>query len=89
MQPASLALTDLLGIATSRHDFGDPNDPSRPAHVERKLQLSNLGKALTAPAAVLQSRYQWGGPGFDGRLLLPDLSTSLNLLGLSSHLWGS
>ena len=85
VQPAWLGLTNLLGVATCRPDDGKAGDPTHPAFVERTLQLSNLGKALTDPAGVLQSKYQWGTSSFDGKLLIPALSTSLNFFGLNSR----
>jgi hypothetical protein len=86
VQPGMLAISSLLGIAAYGPDSVDPANPLHPPHVNRRLQLSNLGKALKAPATLLQSLYQWGGAGFDGTLLIPQLSASLNLLGLNSQL---
>src|SRR5262249_48039313 len=43
------------------------------------------GRLLSRPADLLTTIYQWGDPGFDGSILMPRLSTSLGLLGLSSQ----
>ena len=86
VQPGCLALTNLLGVATSRPDYGKAGDPAHPAYVERTLQLSSLGKALTDPAGVLQSRFQWGAPTFDGTALIPALSASLNFFEFNARL---
>jgi hypothetical protein len=84
VQPEWLALTNILGVATSRPDRGDPDDRAHPAFVQRELHLSTLGKALTSPASVMQSRFQWGAPGFDGTRLIEALCSSLDALGIDA-----
>jgi hypothetical protein len=83
-QPGILAILNLLAVVSYRPDVGIIDDPTHPAFVERKLQLSNLGAALTSPQALLLSKYNWGSPTFDGALLLPVISASLNLLDINS-----
>ncbi|MEP7012242.1 MAG: DUF6603 domain-containing protein [Acidobacteriota bacterium] len=86
VQPWIVGVANLLGVVTVRSDDGDPRDPAHPAHTVRKLQLSKLGEALTAPAARLRALYQWGDPGFDGTKLIPALGTSLTLLGINAEI---
>jgi hypothetical protein len=85
-QPGMLGIANLFGVVAYRPNFGNPEDPTHPAFIDRTLQLSNLTAALTSPAALLKSQYHWGGPGFDGTLLMPTLSASLNLLDVNSEL---
>jgi hypothetical protein len=86
VQSGLVGIANLLGVVSYRPESGDPSDPTHPPFIERKLQLSNLGAALTAPAALLKSLYQWGGPGYDGTLLIPTLSASLDLLDVNSEI---
>jgi hypothetical protein len=84
-QPGVVGLANLLGVVSYVHNAGVANDPTHPPYVSRQLQLSNLGKAITSPSALLQTLFGWGSPTFDGSILLPVLSESLDLLGLSSQ----
>jgi hypothetical protein len=86
VQPGMVGIANLFGLLTYRPDFGNPDDPTHPPFVDRKLQLSNLTAALKSPATLLESLYKWGGPGFDGTLLIPTLSTSLNLFDFNSQI---
>jgi hypothetical protein len=86
VKPSVLGVANLLGVVRYRPDLGDPANPIHPPFIERKLQLSNLSTLLTSPASLLKSLYQWGGPSFNGSLLLPTLDASLNLLGASPEI---
>ncbi len=85
LQPGLVGVANLFGILSYRPDFGNPDNATHPAFIDRKLQLSNLTTALTSPLALLKSQYQWGGPGFDGTLLIPRLSASFKLFDLNSE----
>jgi hypothetical protein len=85
VQPGLVGVANLFGVMSYRPDAGDPADYTHPAFIDRKLQLSSLTAALTSPVELLKSQYQWGVPGFDGTLLIPKLSASLNLVDLNSE----
>ncbi|WP_429554232.1 DUF6603 domain-containing protein [Paraburkholderia sp. MM5477-R1] len=85
IQPGVVGVGNILGILDYIRQPGISGDPTHPPFTIRKLQLGNLGKLLSKPEALLETLYGWGDPGFDGSILIPRLSTSLNLLGLTSN----
>jgi hypothetical protein len=80
--PSLVGLASLLGIIDYLPSLGVARDPTHPAFVSKRLQLQNLGKALSAPKDLLQARFKWGAPDFDGALLLPRLSDALSLFAM-------
>jgi len=85
LQPGVVGAANLLGIVNYIPNPGISGDPTHPPYVSRQLQLSNLGSLFSSPAALFETLYGWGSPGFDGTQLVPRLSTSLNLLGIPSQ----
>ncbi len=83
-QPGLIAVANLAGILDYLPDPGIAGDPTHPPYISRHLQLSNLGQLLSDPASLLEAITGWGGPGFDGTLLIPRLGAALELLGLPS-----
>ena len=83
-----VGIANLLGFIDYIPNPGVPGDATHPPFISRKLQLSRLGDLLTKPDKLLKDLYQWGDPGFDGSILLPRLTTSLNLLGVPSQVLG-
>ncbi len=84
IQPGVVGMGNLLGILDYIPQPGVTGDPTHPPFTTRKLELASLGKLFSKPSALLETLYGWGDPGFDGSILIPRLSTSLNLLGLTS-----
>ena len=84
-QPAIVGIANVLGVLS--YDIKPPvtGIVTDPPTVERKLQLSNLARALSAPLKNLAALYKWGEPGLDGTLLIPKLSALLSLFGLYAH----
>jgi hypothetical protein len=85
VQPAAVGVGNLLGIIDYIPEPGVTGDPTHPPYIARTLRLSNLGSLLTSPDQLMKTLVGWGDPDFDGTLLIPRLSTSLNLLGLISQ----
>jgi hypothetical protein len=83
-QAGAVGVANLLGVLDYIPQRGIDGDPVHPPYTIRKLQLQNLGKLFSKPGDLLKTLYQWGDPGFDGSILIPRLSTSLELLGLYS-----
>jgi hypothetical protein len=86
IQPSVVGICNLFGIIDYIPMPGVPGDPTHPAYTERKLNLANLGTLFTSPDQLLETVTGWGSPGFDGTQLIPLLSTSLNLLGLTTQI---
>ena len=86
IQPAVVGICNLLGVIDYIPMPGVPGDPTHPAYTQRTLRLANLGALLTSPGQLLETLTGWGAPGFDGTQLIPRLSTSLSLLGLTSRI---
>ncbi len=84
IEAGAVGVANLLGVIDYLPNPGVAGDPMHPPYITRRLQLGNLGKLFSSPEALLQTLYQWGSPSFDGTILIPRLSTSLNLLGFSS-----
>jgi hypothetical protein len=82
----AVGVFNILGVLDYLPDPGIEGDSTHPAFVAEHLQLGNLGKLFTSPADLLNTLYGWGSPTFDGQLLLPRLSASLNLLGFVSEI---
>ena len=85
IQPGVVGVANLLGVLDYVAQPGIDGDPVHPPYTIRKLQLQNFGKLLSKPGDLLKALYDWGDPSFDGSLLIPRLSTSLELLGLTSQ----
>ena len=85
IQPGVVGIANLLGVLDYIPQPGISGDPTHPPFTLRKLQLGNLGKLFSDPKSLLQGLYGWGDPGFNGASLIPRLSTSLELLGLTSQ----
>ena len=83
--PSFVGPLSLLGVIDYLPDLGVARDPTHPPNVRKRLHLENLGKALSAPQDLLQTRFKWGAPGFDGSLLLPRLADALTLAGMSAQ----
>ncbi|MGW6979121.1 DUF6603 domain-containing protein [Streptomyces sp. NPDC054932] len=79
-RPALGFALSALGVVTSRYE---PPAGNRPGHTRLVLDLSDLPRALTDPAAVLRDAHGWGGPGFD----YPQFADQLDnlLLALGAH----
>ena len=60
--------------------------PGTPPYTQRTLRLATSATLLTSPGQLLETLTGWGAPGFDGTQLIPRLSTSLSLLGLTSRI---
>jgi hypothetical protein len=86
--PSFVGVSSLLGIIDYVPDLGVPRDPTHPAFVLKRLQLGNLGTALSAPKDLLKSRLKWGAPDFNGSLLIPRLADALSLFGMRSTVIG-
>ncbi len=86
VQPGVVGIANLLGPVDRSTNPGVLGDATHPPFIQRRLQLSRLGDLLTDPVGLLKALYGWGDPGFDGTSLVPRLNTSLNLLGIPSHL---
>lgn len=83
--PSLIGLLNLLGIIEYVPSLGVPRDPTHPPFVSKRLQLQNLGKALSAPKDLIQAQLKWGAPDFDGSLLLPRLADALSLAGMHAR----
>jgi hypothetical protein len=84
VQPGVVGAANLAGILDDLPNPGVAGDPTHPPYTSRRLRLSNLDPLFTNPASFFQTLTGWGSSTFDGTLLFPRLSASLNLLGLSS-----
>jgi hypothetical protein len=85
IQPGVVGVANILGVLDYIPQPGIDGDPVHPPYTIRKLQLQNFGKLFSNPGDLLKALYNWGDPSFDGALLIPRLSTSLELLGLTSQ----
>ena len=65
---------------------GDPNDPTLPPFVSKRLHLARIVDALRSPVGQLQSRFGWGDPAFDGEALLGQIARYLISSGLAAEL---
>jgi hypothetical protein len=84
IEPGVVGIGNLLGILDYIPNPGVQGDPVHPPFVARQLQLSRTGQLFSKPDQLFKTLYQWGLPGFDGTVLLPRLSASLNLLGTAA-----
>lgn len=67
-----------LGVVKARYVAPAGN---RPAHRHVSLDLTDLPRALTDPAAVLKDAYGWGEPGFSYSELAAQIDNLLHALG--------
>jgi hypothetical protein len=81
--PGFVGVANLIGVVNYAHNPGTPGDPTHPPYVVRSLQLSNIAKVFSGPADLLRTLFDWGSPSFDGTKLIPALSETLRLIGLS------
>ena len=70
----------MFGVVTMR-TF--PADPAKfqLEHVRPVINWDALPKLFTDPVGLLQSRYGWGTPTFDGGSLVANLSALLEVIG--------
>jgi hypothetical protein len=85
IEPGVVGIANMLGVIQYVPNPGVSGDPTHPPFISRQLQLSNLGTLFSSPAALANTLFDWGSPSFDGTKLIPVLNTSINLLGLMSH----
>jgi len=83
--PIVISVLALIGLIERSADPGTPGDPTRPPYTVRKLHLERLGNLVTSPTKYAEAVYGWGSPGFDGTLLLTNVSQFLNELGVSTQ----
>ena len=78
--PVGLLLLQCFGIVTLR-PF--PADPSKfqVEHVRPIVDWDALPKLFTDPVGLLQARYGWGTPNFDGESLVANLTALLEIIG--------
>jgi hypothetical protein len=81
MAPASATL-DFIGVFERTEQNVGSTNPLKPPFIKRDLNLRGITDFITSPGAVLEAKYGWGAPGFDGRALLHKLETLANELGL-------
>ncbi|QES51778.1 hypothetical protein DEJ50_31915 [Streptomyces venezuelae] len=70
-----------LGVVRTRYV---PPAGNRPGHHHHSLDLADLPRALTDPAAVLRDAHGWGGPGFAYDEFADQLDSLLLSLGAST-----
>ena len=68
--PLSLEWLRLGGIAEYTDVPAVLGDPTKPAHVTKRLRFDRLGPLLSDPVGALKGQFGWGDPGFDGQELL-------------------
>ena len=78
--PIGLLFLQFFGIVTVR-PF--PADPSKyqVEHARATVDWGSLTKLFTDPVGLLQARYGWGTPNFDGESLVTNLSALLEAIG--------
>ena len=84
--PNPMKLLTLFGIVERSVVPGDPADPTKPAFISKRLRLSKFVDAFRSPAQDIEALYGWGSSTFDGQLLLEQLQSYLNDLGLEPEL---
>lgn len=72
--PQWSAVLVVAGLIEAPIDPGIPADPMFPAYVGWKVRWDRLGRFVTDPLSVLRDAYGFGGPGFDGKVLLDVLA---------------
>lgn len=80
--PSLAAGLDFVGILDRTEQNAGSVNPLKPPFTRRQLHLGGISDLLKSPGTVLQARYGWGAPGFDGRALLPKLEKLALELGL-------
>jgi hypothetical protein len=78
--PVGFLFLQLFGVVTMK-PF--PADPSKfqVEHMRAVFDWKALGKLFTDPVELLQARYGWGTPTFDGETLAVNLSALLEAIG--------
>ena len=84
--PNPTALLAVFGIVERTTEPGDPDDPTKPPFVSKRLHLARIVDALRSPVGQLQSRFAWGDPAFDGEALLDQIAQYLTSSGLAAEL---
>ncbi len=80
--PVAAAGLDFAGIFDRTQQNIGSADPAKPPFTKRDLHLSAIGDFFKSPSDVLQTKYGWGNPDFDGRDLLRKLETLALEMGL-------
>src|SRR5215467_7724066 len=78
--PLGLLLLQCFGIITLRPFPADPST-YQVEHVRAIVDWSALPKLFTDPVGLLEARYGWGTPTFDGESLVANLSALLEAIG--------
>jgi Family of unknown function (DUF6603) len=71
--PSIAAGLDFVGVFERTEQNVGSVDPLKPPFTMRALKLGAIRDFLESPGTVLETRYGWGAPGFDGRSLLQKL----------------
>jgi hypothetical protein len=78
--PFAFVLLQFFGVLTLRHFDADPNI-FQVDHVRATFDWDALLKLFTDPLGLLESRYGWGTPKFDGRSFVVNLTALLEVIG--------
>src|SRR5262245_3900378 len=78
--PIGLLFLQFFGIVTLRPLPADPST-YQVEHVRATVDWGSLPKLFTDPVGLLQARYGWGTPNFDGEGLVTNLSALLEMIG--------
>lgn len=78
--PVAFLVLQLFGIVRLKPFQADPPN-FQVEHVRTIVDWDGLPKLFTDPVALLQSRYEWGTPNFDGDALITNLSALLEVIG--------
>lgn len=70
---AAAAILTLIGLIERREQPGVPGDTTQPPFIRKSLHLERVGDLFRNPAQYARTVYDWGGAGFDARLLFQHL----------------
>ncbi len=80
--PSAAASLDFIGVFDRSPQNAGSANPAKPSFTKRDLRLQAISNFLKSPSDVFQTKYGWGTPGFDGRVLLQKLESLALELGL-------
>jgi hypothetical protein len=78
--PLGLLVLQLFGVVTVTHFDADPSI-YQVEHSRTNFDWDALGRLFIDPLGLIESRYGWGTPAFDGRGFVINLSALIETLG--------
>src|SRR5256885_1289052 len=78
--PLGLLVLQLFGVVTVRHFDADPSI-FQVEHSRTNFDWDALGRLFSDPLGLIEARYGWGTPAFDGRGFVINLSALVEALG--------